>query len=358
MPALYIHIPFCKSKCPYCGFYSVPSVESSVTDRYLDACIRELASLPPVSYDTIYIGGGTPSHIGAERLSGFISTLLSTIDFAHGEFTIELNPESTSEALLTALDKHPVSRYSIGIQSLNDDVLRLLGRAHSAEQAAQAVRLARQSGRDINLDLIYDVPGVERNIIIDSMHRIIDAHPSHISAYSYSPDTGYLASEPSADPEQTLLVGLVLQNGGYKRYEISNYSLKGHHSIHNMKYWRMEEYTGIGAGAHSLSLDDDGGLRWSHIADINAYINNPTAKDDTERYNHDELAREGLIFGLRMIGGVNISELECRFAPLPDILKDKIAVLVDKGLLKKEGNNICATKKGLLLLDSVMSFLW
>ncbi|MDR2869382.1 MAG: radical SAM protein, partial [Deferribacteraceae bacterium] len=223
---LYIHLPFCVKKCPYCGFYSIAKAKDDIIAQYLQALLLELRSfdypelsLRATQVDSIYIGGGTPSYLGM-RLPSFIEAMLPLIRYNSGaEFTVEMNPESVSAELCRALAELPISRISMGVQSLDNDTLRLLGRAHSAEQARQAYELLRCFTKAaINLDLIYDIPQIPHTNMASSLQELIKLAPEHISAYSYSPDTGYLATEPSHDPYQMEMVTDTLQAAGYIRY--------------------------------------------------------------------------------------------------------------------------------------------
>jgi oxygen-independent coproporphyrinogen-3 oxidase len=353
MTGLYIHIPFCVKRCPYCDFYSISNVGSDIISSYLDACLAEISSLPKVAFDTIYIGGGTPSFLGADVLGTFISSILKSIKYAGAEFTVEINPDSVDIQLCDMLASYPVTRVSMGVQSLDDDVLSLLGRIHSVFQSKNAYKLLRTNTKcDINLDLIYDIPTVPFETITDSLQKIIAMNPEHISAYSYTPDTGYLADSPSEEPFQMTTVAEILTGSGYPRYEVSNFAKEGKQSLHNLNYWRMGNYYGVGAASHSMINTDSGRTRYSHAGDVEDYIKQPYAKSGSEKIFGETILLENVVFGLRMTEGVKLH------SEIPEKLATRIDFLVDAGLLTCVDGQITATEQGLLLLDSVMSHLW
>lgn len=357
---LYIHIPFCAKKCPYCGFYSEVKTDDALVEAYLEAMLAEIASINPLRCDTIYVGGGTPSSLGL-KLPAFLHAMLERVEYSGREFTVEVNPESVNMELCSALRDLPLSRVSIGVQSLSDKVLAKLGRAHDAKQAVKAYELLRKSLTvDINMDLIYDIPGVTWAAVERSAGEIVKLSPEHISAYSYSPDTLYLADSASESPKQTGLILELLEKSGYARYEISNFALSGKESAHNMKYWSMEEYLGIGAAAHSM-VYTSGGLRrrYCHKGDIKHYMADPLRKDNVEVYSADDAMKESVVFGLRQVAGVDMKYIsEFHQKSVESTFLKKIAELADENLLEYSGNNLRATPKGLLLLNSVMEYLW
>jgi oxygen-independent coproporphyrinogen-3 oxidase len=208
------------------------------------------------------------------------------------------------------------------------------------------------------LDLIYDIPQIPVSSIASSLKELIKLAPEHISAYSYSPDTGYLATEPSHDPYQTEMVTNTLQAEGYLRYELSNYALAGHEAKHNLKYWKMQPYIGIGASAHSMIYDADGAhIRWQH-GELDTYLQNSLRRDGLEQYTREDSLKEALVFGLRQLAGVDLAELSSRYGCLPADLASKVQALCKQGMLIREGEQLRASAKGLLLLNSVMEYLW
>ncbi|MDR2400948.1 MAG: radical SAM family heme chaperone HemW [Deferribacteraceae bacterium] len=355
---LYIHIPFCASKCPYCSFYSVVG-KNAYFDGYLAACLSEIAALPQKEFDTIYIGGGTPSHLGGERIGRFIYAFLKEISYDGTEFTVEVNPESADGDFIRALKDLPVTRVSIGVQSLNNKVLKLLGRIHSSGDALTLIdNIRKELNVEINADIIFDIPRVDYKEISDTLIQLATLSLEHISAYSYTPDTGYLATSVKDDEGEFLATEKLLEEKGYIHYEISNYAKPCSCSKHNLKYWREEEYIGIGAGAHSMVFEREGVRRYSRPPDIEHYIKNPIKRDVNELLDDATVLKEVLVFGLRLQKGVNLLEITERYGKLPQDILDKLEILEKKELLKCESGCISATKKGWLLLDSVTSYLW
>ncbi|MDR2884172.1 MAG: radical SAM family heme chaperone HemW [Deferribacteraceae bacterium] len=354
MRSLYIHIPFCTQKCPYCSFYS--TTDTQLIHEYLEACIAEIRSLPKVPFDTVYIGGGTPSYIGGTMLGEFIGKVLDNITYTGGEFTIEVNPDSVDIALCNELAKYPISRISMGVQSLDNSVLSLLGRVHSSAQALMACKLLQRW--DLNLDLIYDIPTVPYDTIKDSLQQLISLNPSHISAYSYSPDTGYLAKSASDDPFQMNEIATILERAGYARYEVSNFARKRKQSKHNTNYWQMGDYYGVGAAAHSMINMGAERVRYSHQQSVTDYIKDPLSRVESELLSGETVLKEDIVFGLRMIDGINFVDVEKKYGKISSTLQIKIDSLVNEGMLGWKGKRLMATERGLLLLDSVTSYLW
>jgi oxygen-independent coproporphyrinogen-3 oxidase len=359
MSGLYIHIPFCASKCPYCAFFSKVT-DGALFDPYLSACLSEIALFTEKEFDTVYIGGGTPSVLGGERLGGFIRRFLKLINFTGEEFTVEVNPESANKAgFILALKDLPLTRISIGAQSLDSGVLKLLGRLHSPEDVLSLTdSIRKELNAAVGADIIYDIPGVKTEIIKSALENITALSPEHISAYSYSPDTGYLTDAATEDPAEFLAVAEFLESRGYLHYEVSNYAKPGFASKHNIKYWTEQEYIGIGAGAHSMTEENGKVCRYSHPPDIESYIKDPIARYNNELLDDMTVLKEALVFGLRLSEGADLLDITARYGKLPQEIDEKLKFLEKKGMLECRDGHIAATKKGFLLLDSVMSYLW
>lgn len=359
MRGLYIHVPFCKSKCPYCHFYSETFFNVETVKKYFNACIEDIRGAADKFFDTVYIGGGTPSVIPAKALNGFVASLLKEISFGGREFTVEANPDSISEDFISFLKDSAVNRVSLGVQSFDDKTLKLLGRIHSAEDAYNAALKLKKTGKILNMDMIYDIPGIKAERFKETAATIADLFPEHVSAYSYSPeDRNYLEG---FDEDETLFFYMenFFEKAGLMKYETSNFARAGKKSLHNSIYWAGEEYIGIGCASHSMLYAENGErIRYSRPADIKQYIENPASFDILERLDKATAAKETLITGLRTAEGVNIDLLEKRFGKLCKNLIDCINLLVENGMLKWKVKNILTSKKGASLLESLSSRLW
>ncbi len=307
MAGLYIHIPFCNAKCAYCDFYSGP-LRTFRAEEYALALQRELnARRPEVEeFATVYIGGGTPSTMPPELLAPFLS-------LAYGERTVEVNPEDVTPDFAERLIRAGANRVSMGVQSLNDDELKAVGRRHSAESAVKAYRTLREVGfSNISLDLIYGLPGQSVESWRRTLGSLLELQPEHLSAYLLSHEPGTLlyarlqrgqieeVSEDDAIAMYDCLCRLTA-DAGFEHYEISNFALPGYRAVHNSAYWDMTPYLGLGPGAHSY----DGKLRRFNDANLTHYMANPEGfvqiehESDTERHN------DRIMTALRTSEGVN-----------------------------------------------------
>jgi oxygen-independent coproporphyrinogen-3 oxidase len=355
MTALYIHIPFCAAKCPYCGFTSFTGQSEETQQQYIKALITDITSCGVTRFDTLYIGGGTPSVPAPALMDNLLDRLLSIIT-VKGEFTVEANPESLSADFLKTLRSHGVNRLSMGCQSTEPDVLKLLGRIHSREEIFSGYDLARKElpEADINLDLIFDIPGVPHDSSMKSLEEITALGPEHISAYSYSQDTDHLAGVVSHEDSLFMTVKHFLENKGWRKYEISNFARAGHESRHNITYWLLGDFIGAGLSAWSLFNTPEGRQHKGKTDELHKYLENPSDYGETSFTLKDELLKETIVFGLRMLDGVVISPFE----KPDDGLSEKLIELEKEGMISWTKNNIKVTEKGELLLDSVLEYLW
>ena len=257
---LYIHIPFCRQKCAYCDFYSLPSREDKM-DAYTDALIRHIREVAPRTeshrVDTVYFGGGTPSYLGAERLRGILRAVMKGCPVTRdAEITLEANPDSACDIkALRTLRRAGFNRLSLGVQSADDGLLRAIGRIHTFAQVQQSVTAARKAGfRNISMDLIYGLPGQTMQQWEDTLSAVIALAPEHISCYGLKLEPGTPLYErrleetfPDDDAQADMYLYAVtaLEQNGYGQYEISNFAKPGYESRHNLKYWRMQEYAGF-----------------------------------------------------------------------------------------------------------------
>ncbi len=324
---LYLHVPFCDGKCPYCAFYSVaftPEGEAGWLRAVRAELARERAEWPELRPATIYIGGGTPSLLSGEAWMRLGEALHAAFELSSvTEWTVEANPGSLTPERLARWKGLGVNRISLGAQAFDDGVLRRLGRRHTVAQVREAVEAIGAAGFDNwGLDLIACVPGVGPARWAATLDAALALRPRHISVYALTVEEGaQLAKEraagrfaPLSDGRQLARLATAekrLGEAGFARYEISNYALPGFECRHNLAVWRGGDYLGLGAAAASHR----GGRRWTNEADISAYIAAPMPPRELERSNVEGQALDRLIFGLRTAEGVSLSELEQRYAP-------------------------------------------
>ena len=325
---LYIHIPFCKSKCIYCDFYSLPNSEEKM-DRYVSVLCRQLAEIAPRAaaheVDTVYFGGGTPSWLGEKRLRQILKTVEKRYRLAKKpEVTLEANPDSAGDwKVLRALRRAGFNRLSLGVQSADDEQLKILGRPHTFAQAEEAAAAARKAKiKNLSLDLIYGLPGQTLESWKETLEKAAALSPEHLSCYGLKVEEGTPLRDmletldlPDDDAQADMYLWTVERLGelGYRQYEISNFAKPGYESRHNLKYWTLGEYAGFGPGAHS----DLGDVRYAYIRDLDAYCLGVEAQGDilseNERIPPRERDVEYLMLGLRLAKGVSRQEFEYRF---------------------------------------------
>lgn len=358
MKGVYIHIPFCKSRCAYCDFFSTTQLERR--EEYVQALLSEIAARVPDNepIDTIYFGGGTPSILETEQIERLLNALLKKSTTPPKEITLEANPGDLNLEKLTALKRLDINRLSIGIQSFNDAELRLIGRRHNAAQAIQAVNDAQTAGFDnISIDLIYALPEQTMESWREAIHTAIKLGVQHISCYCLSYEDGTpltrllddgKISRTDEDTENKLYDELceILTANGFIHYEVSNFALPNHQSKHNSSYWNNTPYIGLGAGAHSY----DGQTRRWNIADLAAYVRRILSDSkywDEESLTEEQKAIEHIMLGLRTREGITLTEE----------LKPKAQPLIEQGLLKQTDTNIIATQSGLHILNRLIEQL-
>jgi oxygen-independent coproporphyrinogen III oxidase len=374
MLSLYIHVPFCVGKCHYCGFYSTIYAPEQANE-YVAALCFEAAKNQHVFnariFDSVYIGGGTPTALSSDQLEKLIAALNRHFHISRdAEFTIEANPKTVSESQLALLREAGVNRLSLGVQSFNDDVLKTLGRLHSAREAVDAFMLARSAGfANIGIDLIYGVPGQTDIQWNETLDRAIFLKPEHVSAYSLSIDEGSRFRRetkagrfalPGDDQVATMYGRAVKDLGlaGYSRYEISNFSLPGFICRHNMNYWERGEYLGLGPGAWSFIS----GRRYRTIADMREYSLRTSAGlpliCEEEVATLRQAANETVMLGLRTVQGVDRVRYEREFgADAAQLLEKNAAPLKQAGLIEKSIGRIRLSEKGFLLADEALARL-
>lgn len=363
MSGLYIHIPFCHSKCAYCDFYSAAGKDSLARD-YVNALALEYEhrrGAYPTQPDTIYLGGGTPSSLSTILLYRIIE-MLPTREAS--EVTIEVNPEDVTDTFCQFLSDTPaINRVSMGVQSLNPSELAAIGRRHSAEDAIRAVKMLRQAGvRNLSLDLIFGLPEQTLTSWHRSLEGVLSLSPEHLSAYSLmlEPGTRLWAQSqanrltlPSQDDNDAMYHALchATAQAGMLHYEISNYAMPGMHSRHNSAYWNLTPYLGLGASAHSF----DGTARSHNPASLRDYMANPTGCAEVETITADERLNEYLMLRLRTAEGLDINELESR-CDIPSLnrIKQQARPHLDRGTLVIEGSRLKIPEHHWLISDSVL----
>ncbi len=370
--ALYIHIPFCLAKCNYCDFNSHPlPVSNGRVDKYLEALKRELLMLSKElalgGIETIYIGGGTPTLVETEQLIDLMTYLKEFLDFSKiHEITIEANPGTITHDKLISLNSVGFNRISIGVQSLDDNLLKGMGRVHSAEEAAATIKLARETGwNNINVDLIYGLPNQSTAIWEETLKMIMQLGPDHISAYglkiedntpwgiNYDNDLLSLPEEECVFKMYEALHTILAENG-YLHYEISNYCKPNKESKHNTIYWHNKYYLGIGSGAASFYNNH----RFYNIKETEQYIDQLVQGSrpigEILELTQEEQISETMFMNLRLLSGVNIESFKKRFGISPiDKYYNEIKKLTEMDLLQVNENIIRLTRKGIPLANLV-----
>jgi len=366
--ALYIHFPFCRRRCSYCSFVSYQGREADIP-VYVKALNKELAMRADRQrVHSIYFGGGTPSLLSPEQVREILSTVYSLFAVEAGaEVTLEANPGTIDRRYLTAVKAIGINRLSLGMQSLDDNELALLGRIHTASEARAAVRLARDAGfTNLSFDLIYGLPNQALAGWRKTLDDVIDLNPEHISLYPLTLEDRVplrLAIErgeiPQIDPDLTAdqyeLAQDMLQEHGYNHYEISNWAKEGYECRHNLVYWHNLPYLGAGVAAHSY-ID---GHRLANTADLDSYLNAFSgnllpARELDEEIGPELKLSETVILGLRLSEGIGLDDIKRRFGV--DLLRHyerQINETAASGLLEYSGRRIRLTRRGKLLGNEV-----
>ncbi|MBR1750979.1 MAG: radical SAM family heme chaperone HemW [Ruminococcus sp.] len=363
MRGIYIHIPFCLRKCPYCDFYSV-RYDDDLAKKYVDALIRNFRSprYKGLSADTVYIGGGTPTSLDERLIERLMNGVFDCFDIAEGaEITIEANPCSVNENKLRALRSFGINRISFGIQSADDDELRFLGRLHNFDAAREAVLAASRAGfLNISGDIMAGLSGQDISDLLNSTDKLCSLPLSHISAYMLSIEEGtpfdndiVRASVADDDKMAELYLAMTdrLQKNGFYQYEISNFSLPGFESRHNLKYWQGDEYIGFGASAHSLFE----GKRCYVPRDVHRFILSDCQTEEPEDIPYNE-RDEYIMLHLRLRSGISLKRLSEYYGDrAADAVRAKAALYEKNGLCLVSGDTVSLTPRGYLLSNSVIA---
>ncbi|WP_250624854.1 radical SAM family heme chaperone HemW [Pinirhizobacter soli] len=371
--SLYVHMPWCVKKCPYCDFNSHGLRGEPPYEAYIDALLSDLdadladfgEAIAGRRIETVFFGGGTPSLFSAAQVARFLDGARARIDFAeNAEITLETNPGTVEHGRFDGYLAAGVNRLSFGIQSFDDDKLRRLGRIHSANEASDAVKLAQDAGFErINLDLMYALPGQDLDGAIADVDQAIALAPSHISHYQLTlePNTAFAANPPPlpADDDAWAMQEACearLAAGGFAQYEISAYARPGERSRHNLNYWRFGDYLGIGAGAHGKISGLDIRRRWK-TRHPNAYL---TAAGTPARIGGDttvaiaDLPFEYMLNALRLVDGVDLAEFAQTTGLSLQAIATPLAEGIRRGWLRDEPGRLHTTPLGQRFLNDVI----
>ena len=368
MSGIYIHVPFCKSKCIYCDFYSI-AVHSLIED-YCNALKKEIASrknqLSDKHIQTIYFGGGTPSMLEIKSIETILAEIYLNYNISEtAEITFEANPENLSSEYLSALKALGINRLSIGIQSFDDSTLKYLKRRHTAKEAIESVLTAQKCGIDnISIDLIYGISGIDNEIWKKQLDTAFSLPISHLSCYClgiedntllhrYTTEGRYIPSDDESCLQQFITFDCKVRENGFEHYEISNASKPNMRSRHNSSYWNRTEYLGFGPGAHSYY----NGIRTWNISNVKEYIiktSEGNLCNTTENLSETDIFEETIMLGLRTANGINIQEIEQHFGKEKAL---KICTTIKKlppDLYNFDGNRFTLTPKGMFLSDGII----
>jgi len=366
---IYIHIPFCAIKCMYCDFYSITDRENSIP-KFIEAITQEIQQceidVSKWTFDTIFIGGGTPSLLEANSIELLLSRLHDKYDLANiKEITIEANPGEAPKDRLKAFKEMGINRISIGVQSFKPDLLKFLTRIHDQSQIFETYDNARNAGfENINCDLIYSIPGQTWTDWSEDLNTINTMNPEHISAYTLTAEKGTelfsmvsqnVITMPNKRQESNwfLKTHEFLSNNGYAAYEVSNFSKPGYECIHNLHYWNIEPYLAFGPSAHGY----DGQSRWNNARSLDLYIDKVLAGESAismeEKVSLTDRLNEKIGFGIRMTKGIDIKDIPNKYQ---NLFKRNIKDLKQKypNCINIEDSNIFLTSKGMLFADEII----
>lgn len=377
--ALYIHIPYCVKKCPYCDFNSYGVGSDVPEDNYTEALIKEIALyeslLSKVTINSIYFGGGTPSLFSSENIGKIIRRISSVAAFSENpEITVEVNPKTADLNKFGSLKEIGINRLSLGIQSFSERKLTFLGRLSSPQDNNQCIEEVLDSGiENFNVDLMYGTSGETFSEWEDDLKNATSFNPNHISAYCLTIENGteFKNRYERGDlilPNENILADMIdftseyLGEKQYNQYEISNYSLQGFQCVHNKFYWNGLNYLGLGAGAHShftWDIDSQWGRRWSNVKYPGRYmslINSDILPvDNSESLTRLQAFEDDLMMGIRLMQGLNMNDLYNKYKV--DLNLRGSDYLFDQGLLYRNHNTLKLSKKGVLVSDFIISRL-
>lgn len=362
---IYIHIPFCKQKCFYCDFCSFAN-KNEMQGKYVETVINEIKNIThkeKYTVTTIYLGGGTPSILNPDYIKNILQEIKSSFEILDdAEITIEINPGTVNEEKLKKYKEYGINRLSIGLQSANDKILKKIGRIHDYKQFEETFFYARKCGfKNINVDLMIGLPTQAVEDVKQTLEKIIQKNPEHISVYSLIIEEGTIIEKlinenklqlPDEETERIMYWTVVneLKENGYNQYEISNFSKKTYESKHNTNCWKQKQYIGLGTSAHSYLNKK----RYSNTNNIEEYIKNIQENNISKNITiHEEQTEEStmneyMLLGLRMIQGININEFKQKFKIDPTIkYKEILEKLQKENLIQITKTSIKLTKQGI-----------
>ncbi|MCR4718409.1 MAG: radical SAM family heme chaperone HemW [Firmicutes bacterium] len=363
MKGLYIHIPFCLKKCAYCDFNSAVAPDSK-KEEYVNALICEMSEYKGAEFDTVYIGGGTPTALETELLAKVIENIGVNFSVSpDAEFTVEMNPKTADFKKLDMMYKMGVNRLSIGVQSFCDDELCALGRIHNCKDAKDAIALAREVGfENISIDLMSAIPHQTMESFKETLDTAILQNPDHISCYSLileeetplfdSVNAGEITlCDEETEREMYEYAVETLEKNGYMQYEISNFAKNGKVSRHNLKYWNLEEYIGLGLSAHSFA----GGVRLANTDDIAEYNRHNFRNGEKEVLTKKEMMSEFMFLGLRKTEGVSKSVFFEKFGRnIYDIFPKSLEKFLKTGFLIDENGKVRLSHSAVIVSNQIM----
>ena len=372
MAGIYIHIPFCKSFCSYCDFYSI--TDNSLKDALVQAVIRESSIRPSYlegeTVETVYFGGGTPSLLEPATAAALISDLKKKFPFSDDpEITFEVNPDDVYEGLFIDLKKAGINRISLGVQSWDDKRLRYLGRRHDAAQSARALDMVFREGiKNVSVDIIYGVPGMTTADLKADLEKTFAFPVTHLSAYHLTVEEGtrfgrmkkegkLKETDEETSASMFSLLGKVCREHGFIHYEISNFAKEGFISRHNSSYWKQVPYLGLGPSAHSF----DGRSRQWNVADVRKYVKAISSGEipcEREELDRITVFNEYVMTSLRTMWGIDLTHVEEFYdKELHDYLVNLSGKYIRYGLMKREKNTLVLTDQGRMISDNIIAEL-
>ena len=364
---LYVHIPFCRSKCLYCDFCSFPRQDEEKMAEYVEALFRDLRAYAPACrdyvVDTVFLGGGTPTTLPAYLLKELMGEIYKHYNVSPtAEITAECNPVTGERELFARMRAAGINRLSIGLQSAHENELKALGRLHNFETFADCFADARAAGFDnISVDVMSGIPYQTPESRRQTLEKVLALSPEHISSYDLIIEAGTpfarkRATLPLPDEEaarRMYLEGIeFLAENGYVQYEISNFARAGYESRHNIKYWNCDEYLGFGVAAYS----DFGGARFGNSRDIEAYIAGRDITEEKTVPNKTERINEYVMLRFRLCDGVDVSTFEARFGiSFDETYGKRLAPFLSSGLVKNEKGRYFFSREGMLVSNTVLS---